>query len=659
MFWHTVLIVFISWTKFVNSRLWIEGDIRLVGGPRRYMGTVVILHNGRWGAVCDDNWDLKDASVVCRQLGYTLAVRATTQAEFGPGRKKQWLSRVQCRGTEERLDKCVLQFYDENTHYKCSDTFRTAGAICSAAIPNRKSKIKPSGKNVTIVQKLTEKTDIRSGNLKSVTNFENKYSSNQTERSETMKITTASSSPFDDTTAATVLQSTTLMTVKASNFKQESPSNVTDILSVKTTNDSELLTTHDASVISTATMNVNMTETYKYTDYSQGTLQKENKTYPVIDNETQIQNLSSHILPQETSTTLPLLCTMANMDSKGCEDFFGDDPNVQKLEIRLRGGRYDWEGHLQIRVNEGTWGTVCSDQWTLTEAMVACNQLKDYGKAKQALLTSYFGGMDMPKSVYKIQCVGRELTFASCNITWSDNQYSCSKSTAVAGVVCSQHLPDLVPNLRAVEDSIRLQDQPLYYLRCAMEENCLSSSAYTIRNTSLAWRNNMRRLLRFSTVVHNRGLADFRPYRPRGQWEWHACHMHYHSMEVFAHYDILDVNGTRLAEGSKASFCLEDTTCDNGVHPQYNCRGFADQGLSVNCSDNYMYDIDCQWIDISELKPGEYTFLVEVNPTMLVAESNFDNNVINCRLYYSGYFASVRNCRHESLLDYAYTDRKN
>ncbi|KAH9508587.1 Lysyl oxidase 2B [Bulinus truncatus] len=145
------------------------------------------------------------------------------------------------------------------------------------------------------------------------------------------------------------------------------------------------------------------------------------------------------------------------------------------------------------------------------------------------------------------------------------------------------NLPDLVPNLRAVEDSVRLQDQPLYYLRCSMEENCLSNSAYVIYNTSNAWRSNLRRLLRFSTVVHNRGNADFKPYLPRGQWQWHACHMHYHSMEIFAHYDILDRNGTRLAQGSKASFCLEDSACDQGVFPQFNCKGYAEQD-TVSCA---------------------------------------------------------------------------
>ena len=43
-------------------------------------------------------------------------------------------------------------------------------------------------------------------------------------------------------------------------------------------------------------------------------------------------------------------------------------------------------------------------------------------------------------------------------------------------------LPDLVPDLRALSDSVRLQDRPLYYLQCAMEENCLSSSAYELRS---------------------------------------------------------------------------------------------------------------------------------------------------------------------------------
>ncbi|XP_028298216.1 lysyl oxidase homolog 1 [Gouania willdenowi] len=202
-------------------------------------------------------------------------------------------------------------------------------------------------------------------------------------------------------------------------------------------------------------------------------------------------------------------------------------------------------------------------------------------------------------------------------------------------------LPDLVPDPNYVQASTYIQRAHMYSLRCAAEEKCLSSSAYTSETTDYE----VRVLLRFPQRVKNKGTADFMPNRPRHTWEWHSCHQHYHSMDEFSHYDLLEVStGRKVAEGHKASFCLEDTTCDFGHLKRYACTAHT-QGLSPGCYDTYNADIDCQWIDITDIQPGNYILKLQVNPKFLVLESDFTNNVVRCNIHYTGRFVTTTNCK--------------
>ena len=81
--------------------------IRLAGGGANY-GRVEIYEYGLWGTVCDDTWDINDANVTCRELGYSGATSAPRGAAYGPGSGPILRDHINCQGSEASLLNCPV-----------------------------------------------------------------------------------------------------------------------------------------------------------------------------------------------------------------------------------------------------------------------------------------------------------------------------------------------------------------------------------------------------------------------------------------------------------------------------------------------------------------------------------------------------------------------
>lgn len=175
-------------------------------------------------------------------------------------------------------------------------------------------------------------------------------------------------------------------------------------------------------------------------------------------------------------------------------------------------------------------------------------------------------------------------------------------------------LPDLIPDEGALERSLFIEHRTFGGDACVVEEACVGGPGD-------------RRLLHFATTTLNLGTADLNVGNPEGNpaFEYSPCHYHWH-FSGFADYRLLASDGTIAAVGHKQAFCLMDGTprTPEAGPPQYHCDI---QGISKGWADTY-YNVDCQWIDITGVPPGDYIVEIEVNPERVIPELDYTNNIV-------------------------------
>jgi deleted-in-malignant-brain-tumors protein 1 len=96
-------------------------------GEQNHTGQVEIQYQGTWGVVCDDYWDISDAHVICRMLGYKAAEIAIRYIE-GETTRRMLMRYVGCSGKEKSIAECAhLGWW--STTYSCSNK-ELAGVVC-------------------------------------------------------------------------------------------------------------------------------------------------------------------------------------------------------------------------------------------------------------------------------------------------------------------------------------------------------------------------------------------------------------------------------------------------------------------------------------------------------------------------------------------------
>ena len=222
-------------------------------------------------------------------------------------------------------------------------------------------------------------------------------------------------------------------------------------------------------------------------------------------------------------------------------------------------------------------------------------------------------------------------------------------------------LPDLIVNASKLAQYLSVSEEKISPSSCAVQEGFVSGPGW-------------KTLLRFATSTPNIGpgaLVIGNPQNCPALYALSACHGHLHLKGYAEHrlwtpggYDTwvalrdlsqpatATVNAAALAQAlrnksllaaSKLGFCMIDSDLYSpGANPTPTFTACSSsQGLSSGWSDTYNAYLDGQYLQIDQLKTGDYVLEVHVNPNQVLPETSTLNNAVAVKVRFTARQGSV------------------